>query len=84
MPFDLSGGEKQRVSLGRALSFSPKILCLDEPLVALDDKTHDIICKLIKRITKKEKITSLHITHSKREAEALADIIFTLEDGKIK
>ncbi len=80
-PHGLSGGERQRVSLGRALAFRPKILCLDEPLSALDEDTHDEMIALIKRLTSEHGITSLHITHSPRVAKALADRVYCLNDG---
>lgn len=80
-PHGLSGGECQRVSLGRALAFRPKVLCLDEPLSALDEDTHEEMIDLIKRLTKEHGVTALHITHSLREAEAMADRIFVIEDG---
>ncbi|MEM7014831.1 MAG: ABC transporter ATP-binding protein [Verrucomicrobiota bacterium] len=83
-PYGLSGGERQRVSLGRALSFRPQVLCLDEPLSALDEDTHEEMTGLIKRLAKENEITALHITHSKREAEAMADKKFYLGDGVIK
>lgn len=83
-PYGLSGGERQRVSLGRALSFRPQVLCLDEPLSALDEDTHEEMISLIKRLTKEHGITALHITHSKREAAAMADKQFFLGDGVLK
>ncbi len=82
-PVGLSGGERQRVSLGRALAFRPQVLCLDEPLSALDEETHGEIISLIKHLTREHGITSLHITHSQREAEAMADRTFFLHDGQV-
>ncbi len=82
LPADLSGGEKQRVALGRALAAHPKLLLLDEPLSALDEDTRDDMATLLKRIQTEHKITSLHITHSRQEAIQLADIVFYLHDGK--
>jgi len=82
-PFGLSGGERQRVALGRALAMRPDILCLDEPLSALDEDTHDEITALIKRLVNDKRITTLHITHSRREAELVADHVFVLKDGEL-
>lgn len=82
-PYGLSGGEIQRVALGRALAIRPGVLCLDEPLSALDDATHTEMIALIKKLTSEHKITTLHITHSQREAEEVADQVFRLDDGKI-
>ena len=82
-PFGLSGGERQRVSLGRALAVRPRFLCLDEPLSALDEATHDDLIELITGIVKKNGITALHITHSLSEAEKMADCVFRLVDGKV-
>lgn len=82
-PFGLSGGERQRVALGRALAIRPKILCLDEPLSALDEETHGGMVDLVKRVVKEHGITALHITHSRREADLIADREFVLEEGKL-
>ena len=83
-PFGLSGGERQRVSLGRALAARPQVLCLDEPLSALDEETQTEMRSLLQKVTKNSGITTLHITHSQTEAEELADCIFRLEDGVVK
>ena len=80
-PRGLSGGERQRVALGRALSFRPKILCLDEPLSALDDDTRTEMVALLKRVQKEAGVTALHVTHHVGEAEQLADVRLSLEDG---
>lgn len=83
-PFGLSGGERQRVSLGRALALRPRVLCLDEPLSALDEETHDEMTELIGRMVKDNGISALHITHSRSEAEAIGDCLLLLEDGQIR
>lgn len=83
-PFGLSGGERQRVSLGRALAVKPRVICLDEPLSALDDDTHAEMTALIRKLVVENGITALHITHSRAEAEMIADRIFFLDDGKIR
>ncbi len=83
-PDNLSGGEKQRVSLGRILALKPRALCLDEPLSALDSDTHEEICSLLRTTIKQQRITTLHITHNQAEADMLADIAFRIKDGRIE
>jgi len=83
-PKGLSGGEQQRVSLGRALAFRPRVLCLDEPLSALDDQTRRQMYTLLKQAQKHEHVTVLHVTHSLEEASHLGDIIFRVENGKVR
>lgn len=82
-PPGLSGGEKQRVALARALSFKPRLLCLDEPLSALDDSTRQRLAQLLQAVHHKEQVTVLHITHNQVEAEELGTIRFQLENGCI-
>lgn len=80
----LSGGEAQRVALGRALSHHPPVLLLDEPLSALDDQTRTEMYRLLKTIQQRTGVTTLHVTHSLDEARALANRLFVLEDGRLE
>lgn len=84
MPGTLSGGEAQRVTLGRALSANPSVLCLDEPLSALDEDTHGEICSLLEDVHRHTSVTVLHVTHSRREASQLGDRVFDLEGGVLR
>jgi ABC-type sugar transport system ATPase subunit len=79
----LSGGESQRIALGRALSFRPAVLLLDEPLSALDETSRSQIQTLLKKINRELNVTVLHVTHSTEEADTLADKQFRLVDGRI-
>jgi len=83
-PEGLSGGERQCVALGRALSFQPSVLCLDEPLSSLDDQTREIMIKLLRTIRQETKVTVLHITHSFDEAKRLGDRFLYLREGDVQ
>ena len=82
-PPGLSGGEAQRVALGRALSARPGILCLDEPLSALDEDMRQEMCELLEKVQQQTGVTILHVTHQLSEAERLADTIWVLKDGRV-
>jgi ABC-type sugar transport system ATPase subunit len=82
-PQGLSGGEKQRVALARALAAKPGVLLLDEPLAAVDEDTQSDLIHLLKRTQQQHQITVLHVTHSRREAEALADLRLRLENHAV-
>jgi ABC-type sugar transport system ATPase subunit len=80
----LSGGESQRVALGRALSFRPRILLMDEPLNALDEATRDRLCELLRSVQRASGLTTLHITHSRTEARLLAESLILLDAGQLR
>jgi ABC-type sugar transport system ATPase subunit len=80
----LSGGESQRVALGRALSFRPRLLLLDEPLNALDESTRDRLCELLRTVHRAGDLTTLHITHNRTEAAHVADRLLVLAEGALR
>ncbi len=82
-PHGLSGGERQRVALGRALSYRPGILCMDEPLSALDEDSREEMCDLLKTVQAHTGVTVLHVTHSKTEATQLADRVLLLSNNEV-
>jgi ABC-type sugar transport system ATPase subunit len=82
-PRGLSGGEVQRVAIGRALSFYPKVLILDEPLSALDETTQEKLITLLQTLHQNTKVTVLHITHHRREAERLGNVHLRFVDNSI-
>jgi ABC-type molybdate transport system ATPase subunit len=84
LPAGLSGGEAQRVALGRALASRPQVLLLDEPLSALDDAVWDEMTALLGVLRRREPVTVLHVTHRQEEARRLADRRFVLEEGRVR
>ncbi len=79
----LSGGEKQRVALGRALLTSPSMLLMDEPLAALDAKRKTEIIPFIRKIEKELSIPIIYVTHSMSEVLQLVDTMVILKNGKV-
>ena len=82
-PAQISGGERQRVALARALVTEPRVLLLDEPLVALDRPTRSLIIADLRRWNQGYRIPILFVTHSVEEAFALGAEVVVLEAGKI-
>jgi ABC-type sugar transport system ATPase subunit len=80
----LSGGEAQRVALGRALAFRPDVLLLDEPLSAVDERTRGELLGLLESVRKPRSVTVIHVTHARPEAERLADQVLELEGGQVR
>jgi ABC-type Fe3+/spermidine/putrescine transport system ATPase subunit len=77
----LSGGEQQRVALARALAPQPRILLLDEPLSALDEKIRREMQSELKHIQRKTGTTFLYVTHDQEEALTMSDAIAVLNQG---
>ena len=83
LPKELSGGEKQRVGILRAIIANPKILLMDEPFSALDPISKVQLQDLIKTLHNEYKMTTVFVTHDMDEALKLADRICILQDGKV-
>jgi len=82
-PHKLSGGEAQRVALGRALAVKPAVLCLDEPLSALDDATREEMRIVLRSVRERTRVTTLHVTHHADDALDLADEVLFLREGAV-
>ena len=83
LPKELSGGEKQRVGILRAIIANPKILLMDEPFSALDPISKVQLQDLIKTLHNEYKMTTVFVTHDMDEAMKLADRICVLKNGKV-
>jgi len=80
---NLSGGEKQRTAISRAIVLEPDVLLLDEPLSALDGRTRERLRKELKRLHTRYKTTVLHVTHNFEEVFSLADRVAVINKGRI-
>jgi molybdate transport system ATP-binding protein len=82
-PGALSGGEKQRVAIGRALLANPEVLLLDEPLASLDAPRKAEILYYVERLRDEVRIPIVYVSHSLDEVVRLADSVVLLSDGKV-
>jgi molybdate transport system ATP-binding protein len=78
-PHSLSGGEAQRVAIGRALLSGPRFLLMDEPLSSLDAARREEIMRIIERVRDELKLPILYVSHDRAEVERLATLIVPLE-----
>jgi molybdate transport system ATP-binding protein len=82
-PGRLSGGEKQRVAIGRALLSNPRLLLMDEPLAALDEARKAEILPYIERLREQSRVPIVYVSHSIAEVTRLASTIVLLSEGKV-
>jgi molybdate transport system ATP-binding protein len=80
---NLSGGEKQRVAMARALMTHPSILLLDEPLAAVDRGRRELILPYVLSIRKEMHVPLIYVTHDRDELTAIADRVLHLEGGRV-
>jgi molybdate transport system ATP-binding protein len=82
-PAKLSGGEKQRVAIGRALLTNPSVLLMDEPLSSLDEARKAEIIPFVLRMQKEFLIPALYVSHSTDEISSLADHVVVIRSGEV-
>lgn len=80
---EMSGGQMQRIALARALAAAPKVLLLDEPFSGLDEQLRLEMGALVKQLHEEWKITTILVTHDKREALQMSDRIALMQEGRI-
>ena len=80
---EMSGGQMQRVAIARALAANPKVLLLDEAFSGLDENLRGEMRSLVKRLHEEWKITTILVTHDKREALQISDRIALMSEGRI-
>ncbi len=83
MPGELSGGQRKRVGLARAIALGPRVILYDEPTTGLDPIRSDVINELIIKLQRELKVTSIVVTHDMNSAIKIADRIVMLHHGKL-
>jgi phospholipid/cholesterol/gamma-HCH transport system ATP-binding protein len=83
MPVDLSGGQRKRVALARAIVLEPKVILYDEPTTGLDPIRSDVINELILKLQRELRITSVVVTHDLASSFKVADTTVMLHEGKV-
>ncbi len=79
----LSGGERQKVALARALARKPELLVLDEPVCALDEPTRRDTCRELRRVQKEFGVATVHVCHSRDEAALVSDRVGVMCEGRL-
>jgi molybdate transport system ATP-binding protein len=82
-PASLSGGEKQRVAIGRALLADPRLLLMDEPLAGLDEARREEILPYLERLRDGARLPIVYVSHVAAEVERLASLVVRLEAGRL-
>ena len=82
-PRNLSGGEKQRVALGRSLLSGPELLLMDEPLAALDEGLKDRILTYFQRVVAEWHLPTIYVSHNPLEVRRVADRVIVLDQGRV-
>jgi molybdate transport system ATP-binding protein len=83
-PANLSGGEQQRVAIGRALLASPRLLLMDEPLASLDAPRKAEILPYLERLRDESRVPIVYVSHAVAEVARLADTVVLLSDGQVE
>jgi phospholipid/cholesterol/gamma-HCH transport system ATP-binding protein len=83
MPMELSGGQRKRVALARAIALNPEVILYDEPTTGLDPVRSDVINELIIKLKRELNVTSLVVTHDMQSAFKVADRIVMLHEGRL-
>ncbi len=82
-PRNLSGGEKQRVALGRSLLSGPELLLMDEPLAALDEGLKERILTYLERVVAEWHVPTIYVSHNAAEVRRLAEQVIVLDQGRV-
>jgi molybdate transport system ATP-binding protein len=82
-PRNLSGGEKQRVALGRSLLSGPELLLLDEPLASLDVALKDRILSYCERVLDEWRVPTIYVSHNASDVRRLADRVIAIDGGRV-
>ena len=83
LPSNLSGGQRKRVALARAIALNPKVILYDEPTTGLDPIRSDVINELVLKLKRELSVTSIVVTHDMKSAYKIGDRIIMLHNGKI-